>query len=99
LEQNREQKHEELRQEAEHLTGGPGVVATKSQARGGLTGAAIGAIVGFLVGLGLGAILFEGGRGLWITGAALAVAGAVFGGVVGGITGPSRNLKGSEADR
>jgi membrane associated rhomboid family serine protease len=94
----REREHEQLRREAEGFTGGPGVVATKSQARGSLAGILGGAIVGVLIGVVVGAIFFEGTRGIVITAVALAVAGATFGGVAGGFVGPRKKLKGTEAD-
>ena len=97
-ERHRDQEHEQLRREAEGMTGGPGVVATKSQARGSLAGVVGGGILGFLLGMIIGAIFFSGGRNMWITAIVLTVAGLVVGGVAGGIAGPRRKLRGSEAD-
>jgi hypothetical protein len=89
----------ELEQEAEGFTGGPGVVASKTQARGSLGGIAAGVIVGALLGLVVGALFFEGSLGLLISVVALAFAGATFGGVLGGSVAPAKKLDGSEADR
>lgn len=97
-ERHREQEHEQLRREADSFTGGPGVVATKTQARGGLAGALIGAIVGALIGVVIGVAFFDANRSIWITAIALAVAGAVFGGVAGGFVAPRKKLSGTEAD-
>ena len=74
----------EMAQEGDSFTGGPGVVATKSQARGALTGISLGAIAGAIIGAILGAIIFGGVSGIAITAICLAVAGAVFGAVTGG---------------
>jgi hypothetical protein len=84
-------REKKMHDEVEGVTGGPGVVATKSQARGGGIGAVIGGVVGALVGLVVGMLMFDGGRAVVISVVALAVAGAVFGGVAGGI-GRSMNM-------
>jgi hypothetical protein len=78
-------REKKMHEEVEGVTGGPGVVATRSQARGGGMGALIGGIVGALIGLVVGMLVFDGGRAMVISVVALAVAGAVFGGVAGGI--------------
>lgn len=90
---------QELEKEAEGFTGGPGVVASKSQARGGLGGLAAGAVVGALLGLLVGALFFDGALGVVIAVVAFAVGGATFGGVAGGFVAPRKKLEGSEADR
>jgi hypothetical protein len=89
----------ELEEEADGFTGGPGVVASKSQARGSLGGIVAGAIVGAILGLVVGALFFEGSLGLVIAVVAFAVGGATFGGVAGGSFAPRKKLEGSEADR
>ena len=89
----------ELEQEAEGFTGGPGVVASKSQARGSLGGIGVGVIAGGLLGLVVGLIFFSGALGVIIAVVAFAVGGAVFGGVAGGAVAPRKKLEGSEADR
>lgn len=88
----------ELEREAEGFTGGPGVVASKSQARGGLAGIAGGAIVGAILGIVVGLIFFSGGLGLIISVVAFAAGGATFGGVAGGFVRPRQKLDGTEAD-
>ena len=94
---NRAQR--ELEQEAEGFTGGPGVVASKTQARGGLAGAFTGALIGAVLGALIGVIFFEGALGLVIAATVFAVGGATFGGVSGGSFAPRKKLDGSEADR
>ncbi|MFN2488158.1 MAG: hypothetical protein ABR529_00135 [Actinomycetota bacterium] len=95
----RAEAREEMRVEAESLTSGPGVVATKSQARGSLAGVVGGILLGALVGLVVGAIAFsESGRALVISVIAFAVAGMTFGGVVGGFVTPRRKLRHTDAD-
>ncbi len=89
----------ELEQEAERFTGGPGVVASKTQARGSLGGIVAGVIVGAILGLIVGALFFSGSLGLIISVVSLSVAGATFGGVLGGSVAPPNKLEGSEADR
>jgi len=90
---------EEMKQEAEHLTGGPGVVATKSQARGSLAGLLGGVIVGALIGVLIGLLLFDGTVGVVITTIAFGVAGATFGAVSGGFVAPRRKLGSTEVDK
>ena len=80
-----------MQEEGDSLTGGPGVVATKSQARGGLAGI----VIGIIVGGGLGALiglLMGGGSTTVIIAIVGAVAGAVALGVFGGIFNSSRNV-------
>lgn len=82
--------------EADSFAGGPGLVATKSQARGALAGSIIGLIVGGLLGLLLG-VLFDA----VVVGVPIGlVAGATVGGVAAGAQNPKQKLgEGSEADR
>ncbi len=72
-------------QETDSFTGGPGVVATKSQARGSMGGAIVGLIVGAILGLVIG-LLFDA----LVVGV---VVGAVGGAVVGGVAGGGQNAK------
>jgi hypothetical protein len=90
---------EEMKQEAEHFTGGPGVAATKSQARGSLVGLAAGMLVGALLGALVGLLIFEGTLGVVITTIAFGVAGATYGGVTGGFVAPRKRLGPTEADK
>jgi predicted lipid-binding transport protein (Tim44 family) len=83
------------RDEVDSLTGGPGVVATKSQAQGALAGILVGAIVGAIIGGVIGLIANFLIVGLLVG----AVGGAVVAGVAGGGQRPKQRLEGSEADR
>ena len=90
-----EQPRKEIAGETDAMVGGPGVVATKSQARGGAIGIVIGAIVGAIIGVIVGLIV----DALLVTTIVGAVAGAVFGGVVAGGQNPKQKLgQGSEGD-
>src|SRR5688500_19852122 len=60
---------------ADHFTGGPGVVATKSQAQGATGGFLIGAVVGAIIG-GIVGLIVQG-PALWIAPIVFAVGGAV----------------------
>jgi uncharacterized protein YcfJ len=77
----------EIREEADGFTAGPGVVMTKSQAKGASGGLLIGGLIGAVIGVLVGAIA-GGGLVLIVATVAFAVAGAVAGGVAGGITRP-----------
>ena len=81
---------------AEHLTGGPGIVATKSQARGALGGIVIGAIVGAIIGLIVGLLLQ--GPSIWIAPIVFAVGGLVAAGVFGGYFNSQRKRERSAVD-
>ncbi|MDQ3987214.1 MAG: hypothetical protein M3280_12050 [Actinomycetota bacterium] len=81
--------------ETDSLTGGPGIVATKSQARGALAGIAVGALVGLVIGIILGLII----DALIVAPIVTTVAGAVVGGVAAGGQNPKQKLGSkSEAD-
>ena len=86
----------EMHREADSFTGGPGVVATKSQARGGLGGIVVGVIVGAILGLIVGAVL--GGSGTVIAVIAFAVAGGVAGAVLGAYTRTKNKVTETGAD-
>jgi NADH:ubiquinone oxidoreductase subunit 6 (subunit J) len=87
-------EQETARDEIDSLTGGPGVVATKSQAQGSLMwiiiGLVIGAVVGAVVGLIAGAFLVSVLVG--------AVGGAVVAAVAGGGQRPKQRLESGEVD-
>ena len=91
--QERVPSERELQEEGEHFTGGPGLVATKSQARGGIGGATLGAIVGAIAGGILGALIFGGVAGILISAICVAVAFGVAGGVIGGGQNPKTNVE------
>jgi uncharacterized protein YcfJ len=98
VDDDRAEARRAMRDEAEGFTGGPGVVASKSQRRGSVAGILLGAVAGALIGLALGALLFSG-RGIVIVAIVGAVAGATFGGTVGGFLVPRRKLEDTAADR
>ena len=81
---------------AEHMEVGPGVVATKSQAKGAsggiLIGGLIGAVIGFVVGL------IAGGAAIWIAPIVFAIAGAVALGVFGGFLKSQETREDSRVD-
>jgi uncharacterized protein (DUF697 family) len=79
-------REKKMNEEVEGVAGGPGLIATRTQARSGGIGAIVGAVIGALIGLLVGLLLFDGGRAVVISVVALAVGGAVFGGVAAGIT-------------
>ena len=95
MEDERRQAEQEMRAEAEQLTGGPGVVATRSQMRGTLAGTALWGIVGIVIGLIVGFVFFGGAVGVIVSAVAFGGALATFGGVVGGFVGPRRSLSGT----
>ena len=90
----------EMRQEADGLVGGPGLVATESQSKGAGAGLLVAGAVGTAIGLAIGAIAFGSTFGLILCAIVGAVAGAVFGGVAGGFVRsrtkekPRRSLQG-----
>ena len=81
---------------AEHLEVGPGVVATKSQAKGAGGGILLGVLVGAVIGFIVGAI--AGGAALWIAPIVFAIAGAVALGVFGGFAKSQETREASRAD-
>lgn len=88
-------EQEVARDEVDSLTGGPGVVATKSQAQGGLVGIIVGAVLGAILGLIVG-LIFD----VLIVGIIVGlVAGTVVAGVAGGGQRPKQRLVDDEADR
>ena len=93
--QRPESERRKAQAETDSLTGGPGVVATKSQARGALAGIAVGAVIGLVIGIIVGLIIDS----LLVTPIVTTVAGAVVGGVAAGGQNPKQKLgSGSEAD-
>lgn len=96
---DRAEAREEMRREAESFTGGPGVAASKSQARGGLAGALLGGVGGAVIGLVVALVAFsDSGRAIVISVVAFAVAGSTYGGVVGGFLKPRRKTSHTDAD-
>ena len=92
---SREEEDRVIASETDSMTVGPGVVATKSQARGGLFGVLIGAVAGAILGLLIGLVVDLP----IVTTIVGAVAGGVFGAVAGGGQNPKQKLgPGSEGD-
>ena len=79
-------------EEGDHLTIGPGVVATKSQARGAAGGIVLGGVIGALVGALIGVLVFGGALGIIITAVCVGFGGAVFGGTAGGFVNVRGNV-------
>ncbi|MDQ5815563.1 MAG: hypothetical protein M3516_04620 [Actinomycetota bacterium] len=90
----------EMRQEADGLVGGPGLVATESQSKGAGAGFLIAGAIGAAIGLAIGAIVFDSTFGLIVCAIVGAVAGTIFGGTAGGFVRsrtkekPRRSLQG-----
>lgn len=87
-------QQEVAKDEVDSLTGGPGLVATKSQAQGGLVGLIVGAIAGAAIGFIVGLIVDL----IVVTTIVGAVGGAVVAAVAGGGQRPKQRLEGSETD-
>ena len=90
--QQRVPSERELQQEGDGLVVGPGVVTTKSQARGGLTGIILGGLGGAIIGALIGALFFGGLAGIVITAVCCAFAGGTIGVLVGGFTNTKGNV-------
>src|SRR3712207_5877871 len=82
----------EVVEEGDSVLAGPGVVATKSQTRGGIAGISLGGGAGALVGALLGALIFGGIPGIVITAVCFAFAGGTIGVLVGGFTNTKGNV-------
>ena len=89
----------EMKQEADGLVGGPGLVATESQSKGAGAGILLAGVIGAVIGAIVGALAF-GTTGFIVCTIVGAVAGAVFGGTAGGFVrsrtkeNPRRSLEG-----
>ena len=90
--QQRVPTEREVVEEGDSVLVGPGVVATKSQARGGLTGIFLGGAAGAVIGALLGALIFSGTTGILITAVCLAFAGGTIGVMVGGFVNTKGNV-------
>ncbi len=90
----------EMQEEGDSSIGAPGLVATKSQAQGGLAGVLLGAILGAVLGLLIGLVFFGGEvRNVVIAVVAFAVGGGTFGSLAGGFLWPRRKVGGTGADK
>jgi len=81
-----------MHDEGDGVLVGPGVVTTKSQAKGGLAGITLGGFLGAVVGAILGALIFGGMFGIIVTAVCLAFAGGTIGVLVGGFTATKSNV-------
>jgi uncharacterized membrane protein len=99
-EQNREadlrHAEAEMEEEAARITAGPGMIATKSQTRGGAAGIVGGGFIGIVLGLIIGFIFFDGAGGILVSAACGAFAGGTVGVLVGGIV-PTRDNVGESS--
>lgn len=82
----------ETQEEGDSVLVGPGVVATKSQTRGGIAGIILGGASGAILGAILGAVIFGGMSGIVITAVCFAFAGGTIGVLVGGFTNTKGNV-------
>lgn len=82
----------EMAEEGDGVVVGPGVVTTKSQAKGGLAGIALGGFLGALLGAILGAFIFGGVFGIVITAICFAFAGGTIGVLLGGAKASEGNV-------
>lgn len=89
---NRIPPQEKVNAETDQFVAGPGVVGTKSQARGSIGGVFVGGIVGAVVGVVIGLIFFGGAVGIIISAICFTIAGATAGGVAGGSVNPRRQV-------
>ena len=83
---------QEMQEEGDGVLLGPGVVATKSQTKGGLLGITLGGFLGALVGALIGALIFGGAFGIIITAVCFAFAGGTIGVLTGGFLGAKGNV-------
>ena len=81
-----------MAQEGDGAVVGPGVVATKSQAKGGAAGIFLGGLGGAVVGAILGALIFGGTFGIVVTAVCLAFAGGTIGVLLGGTKASEANV-------
>ena len=90
--QERVPSERELQEEGDGLLVGPGVVTSKSQARGGVAGIVLGGLGGGIIGALIGALIFGGLSGIVITAVCCAFAGGTIGVLVGGFTNTKDNV-------
>ena len=82
----------EMAQEGDGAVVGPGLVATKSQSKGGLAGIALGGFLGAIAGAILGAFIFGGIFGIVISAICFAFAGGTIGVLLGGTKASEANV-------
>lgn len=83
---------QEAHEEGDGVLVGPGVVTTKSQAKGGLAGITLGGFLGAVIGAILGALIFGGIFGIVITAICFAFAGGTIGVLLGGTFASEKNV-------
>lgn len=81
-----------MAEEGDGVVVGPGLVTTKSQAKGGLAGIALGGVAGAIVGALIGLIVFGGLFGILITAISFAFAGGTIGVLLGGAKASEANV-------
>ena len=82
----------EMAEEGDGVLVGPGVVTTKSQAKGGAAGIVLGGFAGAVIGAILGALIFGGAFGIVITAVCFAFAGGTIGVLLGGAKASEANV-------
>ena len=98
--EDKAEARQEMANELEGVVAAPGVVASKSQAQGGLGGLFGLGFVGLVVGALIGWIAFGGSTQAIVIGAiAFAFAGGTAGVLIGGFTAPRKKLPDAGADK
>lgn len=98
--ENKAEARQEMADELEGVAAGPGVVASKSQAQGGLGGLVGLGFVGLVVGVLLGWTVFGGStQAIVISAIAFAFAGGTAGVLIGGFVTPRKKLPDAGADK
>ncbi len=90
--EERQPTRREVHEEGDGAVVGPGVVATKSQAKGATGGIMLGGFLGIVVGAILGSLIFGGMFGIIITAVCFAFAGGTIGALVGGSEASKSNV-------
>jgi hypothetical protein len=99
MEDERAEARQEMADELEGVVAAPGVVASKSQAQGGLGGLLGLGFAGLVVGALLGWIVFGGSpQAIVISAVAFAFAGGTAGVLIGGFVAPRKKLPDAGAD-
>ncbi len=97
---DKSEARKEMADELEGAVAAPGVVASKSQARGGAGGLLGFGFVGLIVGALLGWLAFGGStQAVIISAVAFAFAGGTAGVLIGGFVAPRKKLPDAQADK
>ena len=98
--ENKAEARQEMADELEGVVAAPGVVASKSQAQGGLGGLFGLGFLGLVVGALLGWLVFGGSaQAIVISAVAFAFAGGTAGMMIGGILAPGKKHPDGAADK